>query len=232
MTNERSPTPIGELAAELFLARLRGQGFRTSNRHIVDYLPADVSEPLFDALLELADQQVAIRIPTDGGADRIEQLQAIHDEHYDIVPFLVDEEPGEKQRNRGTEGFASCLRDHYSVDAARPRLLVAITTHGNETQKSAQDALADQALVTLDALLEQVLTRAQVPKISPLAEVAKVYATHQSTEARWPRVVERFETYVDAVRHLSALWNKAVDFPSWDAFYPTRARTSRAASIA
>lgn len=202
MTNGRSPTPVGELAAELFLARLRGQGFRTSNRHIVDYLPPDVSEPLFDALLELADQQVAIRIPTDGGADRIENLQAIHDEHYDIVPFLVDEAPGEQQRNRGTEGFASCLRDHYSVDAARPRLLVAITTHGNETQKSAQDALADQALVTLDALLEQVLTRAQVPKVSSLAEVAKVYATHQSAEARWPRVVERFETYVDDVASL------------------------------
>ncbi len=202
MTNGLSPTPIGELAALLFLERLHGQGFRTSNRHIVDYLPPDVSEPLFNALLELADHQVAIRIPTDGGADRIEHLQAIHDDHYDVVPFLVEDAPGKDARNRGTEGFASCLRDHYSVDAPRPRLLVAITTHGNETQKSAQDALADQALITLDALLEQVLTQAQVPKTSPLAEVAKVYATHQSTEARWPRVVERFETYVDAVASL------------------------------
>ncbi|MEZ4361609.1 MAG: FtsK/SpoIIIE domain-containing protein [Kofleriaceae bacterium] len=202
MTNGRSPTPIGELAALLFLERLHGQGFRTSNRHIVDYLPPDVSAPLFEALLDLTDHQVEIRIPTDGGDDRIEQLQAIRDDHYDVVPFLVDEAPGKNARNRGTEGFASCLRDHYSVDAARPRLLVAITTHGNETQKSAQDALADQALITLDALLEQVLARAQVPKTSPLAEVAKVYAMHQSAEERWPRVVERFEKYVDDVASL------------------------------
>lgn len=199
--NVRSPTPLGELAAELFLLRLRGQGFRTSNRHIVDYLPADVSEPLFDALLELADQQVALRIPTDGGADRTEQLQAIRGDNYDIVPFLVTDDPGTK-RNSGTEGFASCLRDYCSVEATRPRLLVVVTTHGNETQKSAQDALADQALVTLDLLLEQILTRAEVPKASPLVQLAKVYRAHQSPEARWPRVVERFETYVDDVATL------------------------------
>src|SRR5688572_11690721 len=105
-SNGHGPTPVGVLAANLLLERLRGQGFRTSNRHIVDYLPPDVGEPLFDALLDLADQQVALRIPTDGGADRMEYLQALRDElcDYEIVPFLVVDKPGSKP-NSGTEGF-------------------------------------------------------------------------------------------------------------------------------
>jgi hypothetical protein len=198
-----TPLSLGELSAELFLKRVKEQGFRTSNRHLVDYLPKDVSGVLFTALLAHAHAEVEVHVPEDGGGERRVKLAAIDAGEYEVVPYLVNDSRGEDplgaHSNWGSEGFASCLRDHYAVNAPRPRLLVVITAEGNETQKSAQDLLADKLLLTLDQLLTAVVDRAGAPPDSLLRTVAEVYRRHQAPEARWPRVVEEFERYVDIV---------------------------------
>ncbi|WP_158617668.1 hypothetical protein [Corallococcus sp. CA049B] len=195
--------PLGELSAELLLRRVKEQGFRTSNRHLVDYLPKDVSGVLFSALLSRARAEAEVHVPQDGGGERRVRLAAIDEGAYEVIPYLVSDTHGEGDlsvgTNRGSEGFASCLRDHYSVNAPRPRLLVVITAEGNETQKSAQDLLADKMLLTLEQLLTAVIDRVGAPPESPLRKVAEVYRRHQSPEARWPRVFEEFERYVETV---------------------------------
>lgn len=192
---------IGELAAELFLRRLGEQGFRSSNRHIVDYLPTEVGHALFTALLSRTHEAVDVRLPDDHGGDRIVPMRAVRHGAVDVLPYLVTAigDPTPTSANCGSEGYASCLRDHYAIDAQRSRLLVVITNEGNETQKSARDAPADLALVTLEQLLQEVLDRSMAPPDSPLRRVAEVYRAHQDERAPWARVVEDFERYVETV---------------------------------
>lgn len=200
MHPDRHPSPIGELAAELFLKRLQEQGFSTSNRHIVDYLPPEVAEGLFDALLQLSDTPVIVTLTDAQEVHRVEML-GIRRDGIDVLPYLVV--PPESERpastNCGSEGYASSLRDHYAVDAERPRLLVVLTTSAIETQKSAQDALADRALITLELLLQEVLDRSQINNQSPLRRVAEAYRCHQDAKRPWERVVEVFQEYVGEV---------------------------------
>lgn len=200
MHPDTEPTPIGELAALVFLDRLDAQGLVTSNRHIVDYLPGDVSEALFDALLQLTDESVPVTITDDAAVRRVE-MHAIRRPNVDVLPYLVlpTGSPRPPSVNAGSEGFASSLRDHYAVDADRPRLLVVLTPSAIETQKSAQDALADRALVTLDHLLGAVLDRSHVRSDAPLRKVADAYRVHQPEERPWARIVEYFQQYVDTV---------------------------------
>jgi hypothetical protein len=200
MHPDAQPSPLGELVAEVFLERLQEQGFRSSNRHMVDYLPTEVGVALACALLELTETEVPVRLPDDAGGERIVQMKAIPRAGLDVLPYLVvpDTDPSIGS-NQGTEGYASCLRDHYAVDALRPRLLVVITPEGNETQNSARDTLADKALVTLEHLLQAILERSSVPRESPLVGVAGAYRAHQGERVRWERMIEDFQSYVDEV---------------------------------
>lgn len=200
MHPELQPSPLGELAAELFLKRLHDQGFATSNRHIVDYLPGEVSETLFDALLQVADALVTVTL-TDGDMVRQVLMHGIRREGVDILPYLVATTDSGRAPNPncGSEGYASSLRDHYAVNAEQPRLLVVLTASPIETQKSAQDALADRALITLDLLLREVLDRSHVSPDAPLRDVALAYRRHQDEGRSWERVVEVFQKYVDEV---------------------------------
>jgi hypothetical protein len=208
-------TPIGLLTADVFRARLRALGLRSSTRLVVDYLPAEVAASFFEALVELADHSVEINIPTDGTDVRSESLQAISDGTYDIIPFrVVPTRTAGRAENVGTEGFASCLRDHFATGEARPRVLVVITASTIETQRSAQDARADRQLISLDGLLSAVLDLERVPSASPLRKVAKAYLVHRDEAVGWTRLVRDFEQYVENVatlpqveqgRHLSDL---------------------------
>ena len=200
MNADTPPTPIGELAADLFLKQLAAQGFRSSNRHVIDYLPATVGQALFAALMQLTDDQVPIRITDESSDGQVVLMPAIRQAHVDILPYLVDPPDGQHASlNQGTRAYASCLRDCYAVDAKRPRLLVVITPESNETLKSAQDVLADVALITLEKLLHDVLDNSQVARDAPLRNVAKVYYTYHDEAEGWDRVIERFQQYVDAV---------------------------------
>lgn len=202
MSVRAHPTPIGELGASVVLKTLRGQAFRSSNRHIVDYLPTEVADDVFAALLELAD--TAVTVPVSLAPDECIAMRALSAEldGFDVVPYLVGPPGVGAGTNCGTEGFASYLRDYYAVDANKPRLLVVFTPSGIETQKSAQDALADAKLLSLEALLAEVCNRALVPLDSPIRAVADVYRAYQSEQAEWPRVVEAFEKFVDTVGDL------------------------------
>lgn len=208
MTKNVTPLPdrLGVLCADLLRERLDAQVFRTSNRHIIDYLPDDVGERLFDALLERADRHVSVRVEQDDGSWRPQQLRAFSDttDSYDLIPFLVDPTASTNtaaldRANRGTEGFASYLRDGYAVDAERPRLLLVITPSGIETQKSAQDLLADEALITLERVLQQVLDERGASSQSHLRAVAKAYHHHQPADVPWTKAVDTFDRYVEEV---------------------------------
>jgi hypothetical protein len=198
--SDTSPTPVGLLAAEVFLRRLRALGLRSSSRLVVDYLPDGVGRAFFDALLQVPDVTVDVQVPGDGDGVRTETLYAISGEGYDVVPWLVVE-PTEiaGEPNRGTEGFASCLRDHFATGEQRPRILVVVTAATIETQKSAQDARADRTLITLDLLLDAILDRDSVPADSPLRQVARAYRAHRGESVGWVRLVEDFEKYVETV---------------------------------
>jgi hypothetical protein len=198
--SESSSMPVGVIAAEVFLTRLRALGLRSSSRLVVDYLPDGVSRAFFAALVERADASVDVTIPGDSSGARTEALFAIADEGFDIIPWLVV--PPEKvwrAPNRGSEGFASTLRDHFATGEARPRILVVITAATIETQKSAQDTRADRAMITLDLLLDEVLDQASVPAGSPLRTVARAYRAHRGDAVEWVRFLEAFQRYVDAV---------------------------------
>jgi hypothetical protein len=196
---------LGELAAELFRLRLIEQGFRTSNRHVVDYLPPDVAAALFAGLLELTESPVTLHLVDDAGTMRSVTMRAmpllVGEHRLDVLPYRVlrEDDPAECTPNQGSEAYASHLRDHFAVGADHPRLLVVITSTGNETQKSAQDLLADQRLVSLDRLLQLVLDRSSVPPTSPLRTVARAFEAHSSDDQGWERRVEDFQAYVDAV---------------------------------
>lgn len=201
MHPETSPAPIGVLTADLFLKQIDAQRLRSSNRHIIDYLPVKIGQALFDALAQLTDRQVPIRITDDSNEERVVLMPAIGQGDVDILPYLVVE-PGEGRRaglDRGSREYASCLRDCYAIDAERARLLVIITPESNETLKSAQDVSADAQLITLEKLLHDVLDNSQVDKSSPLRRVAEVYRVYQADRTDWDRSVEKFQTYVDAV---------------------------------
>lgn len=200
MHSDTSPTAIGELTADLFLKQLAAQGIRSSNRHVIDYLPPTVGQALFVALMQLTDTEVPVRITDESSQGRVVLMPAIRQAQVDILPYLVDPPAGERPTlNQGSQAYASCLRDCYAVDAERPRLLVIITPEVNETLKSAQDVLADVELITLEKLLQDVLDNSHVAKDAPLRKVAVVYRAYQDERAGWDRVVERFQTYVDAV---------------------------------
>jgi hypothetical protein len=199
-------TPFGLLAADVFRARLRALGLRSSTRLVVDYLPGDVAAAFFDALMENADETVEVHIPNDA-ADRVtEMLFALHEGGYDLIPFRVsppDEVGGEP--NHGSEGFASCLRDHFATGESRPRVLVVVTASTIETQRSAQDARADRQLLTLDGLLGAVLDHERVPAESPLRKVARAYRAHRDESVGWMPLVQDFEGYVEKVAPLPAV---------------------------
>lgn len=197
-----SPSPLGVFCAETLLRRIRQLSLTSSNRHVLDYLPRDAAKALFEALLAKADRTVAIPIPNDADHEDFVRLAAIHLERADLVPFLVEDSSSVTAgatRNRGSEGFASCLRDHHAVGAERPRYLLTITSQGNETQKSAQDSTGDKILLDLRSVLDAVLDLRGVPADSPLRSVAAVYLAFRRRGESWTSVVQRWQGYVDEV---------------------------------
>jgi hypothetical protein len=171
---------LGLRCAEALLTRIDQQSIISSNRHVVDHLPGEAAAALFTALAAQANHHVIIPIVDDNGQRREVTLAALRRSRADLIPFFVEEPPRgalslDIASNRGSKGFASCLRDHYAVDADRPRCLLTITPRGNETQKSAQDAPADQALIDLRLLLHTALDEQGVDAADPLRRVADVY---------------------------------------------------------
>ncbi|KIG19094.1 Cell division protein FtsK [Enhygromyxa salina] len=199
------PVPFGESCCRVFLRRVCAQGQRTSNRHIVDYLPPKVAEALHAGLIEVADNEVSFDVRADNGEVTREVLAAIPVPELDaeLIAILVVAEgrasTGTFTQNTVTEGFASYLRDHYVDGADRHRFLVTITAEGNETQKSAQDLLADSELLSLGLLLQDILAHRGLASSQSLCDVASVYHVYNRHELDWQSVTARFERYIDEV---------------------------------
>ena len=193
---------LGERCAEAVLRRIDQQAVSSSNRMMLDQLPAEAAAALFDALIARSTHEVVIPIFDDAGQRSEVRLAALRRPNADLVPFFVDDSrgkglAGEGGANRGSEGFASCLRDYYAAGAERPRHLLTITPRGNETQRSAQDAHADQALIDLRVLLHSVLDEHGATTDDPLRRVADIYLSFQKRDATWQGILDRWERYVD-----------------------------------
>lgn len=209
-TNATIPVPFGDACARVFLRRVREQGQRSSNRHMVDYLPADVAVVLHAGLLELADVEIDLTVILDDGRSVIQRLAGVYVEELDadLIPIFMRSRSSvigstdlNGRMNIATEGFASYLRDHYVDGAQRNRFLVTIASEGNETQKSAQDLIADRALLSLEGLLLDVLDQAEVSATSQLRQVALVYHAYHVDAPNWASTLEVFEEYIAEVAH-------------------------------
>ncbi len=201
-------TSLGLRCAEAVLQRIDQQSLTSSNRHVLDHLPREAATALFAALMSQADHQVVLSIVDDNGQRQDVRLEALRRSRADLIPFLVEEPqrcpaPLERGSNSGSEGFASCLRDHYAVDAERPRYLLTITPRGNETQKSAQDTPADHALLDLHLLLHTALDELGVDAEDPLRRVADVYLSCQGRNETWSSILSRWDSYIERVRGLT-----------------------------
>lgn len=204
--NTSPPSMLGVRCAETLLRRIEQLSIASSNRHVIDYLPSEAATALFEALMARADQEVSVPIPDDNGRDADVQLAALQLSRAQLIPFFVTEPSRAAAsgglKNRGSEGFASCLRDHYAVGAKEPRYLLTITSLGNETQKSAQDATSDKVLVDLGLLLNNVLDARGIAADAPLRRVADVYLAFRSRGDSWSDIHARWERYVGEVATL------------------------------
>lgn len=220
-----TPSPLGIFCADTLLKRIQQLSIASSNRHLLDYLPPEVATALFTALLARTDRTITVPIPNEAGADHLAELRALRLERADLVPFLVEDSSGKTAggaQNRGSEGFASCLRDYNAIGAERPRYLLTITTQGNETQKSAQDVTGDKILLDLGAVLNTVLDARDVAQTSSLRSVAAVYLAFRRRGESWSTIVTRWEKYVQEVASLSDE-EQGARLPLLGCFLPDRA---------
>ena len=118
---------FGLRCAETLLRRIDQLSIGSSNRHVIDYLPHEAATALFETLIARTDHEVAVLIPNDSGPEASARLAALRLARADLIPFLVEEPKAAaaSSRNRGSEGFASCLRDHYAVGQPRTPACIA-----------------------------------------------------------------------------------------------------------
>ena len=156
MTDELRPL-ASQIIADLFLERLDGLPFKTANKQIIDYLSEEVAELLYSALFEYCDRQIEIGIGRSDGVPA--HLRCFSWGDLTVIPFRALEvvPAGTATSNRGSTGFASSLRDHFAQGSNERRMLVTVTSRGNETQKSAQDIRADETLLTCRSVLGKLL---------------------------------------------------------------------------
>jgi len=191
---------IAYVAASLFLDGLSDLGLHTPNKIVVDYLPADIADLLFDALMEFCDMNVGVDVGRDDGD--VVTLAAIEYDGAEVIPYraggraLDGRDPG---NNLGSTGFASSLRDYFATDASRPRQLVTITSRGNETQKSAQDRPADQTLVTLRKLIHFLRDEQGCSSQAPAGQALDVLLDIEDEQVCWRDVFARCERYLAAI---------------------------------
>lgn len=192
--------PLQYLLARRVLETLESQGGQVSTRIVVDNLPADITDLLFEALLELADTEVGIMMPDDDGAMQRFPLLGIPWGERELVPFLVAKRPHTPrpgaENNTGSVGFASALRDHYAVGAERERVLLVLTAAGNETQKSARDTKADAVLVDLVGLLDEARRDVGVQGDPALERIGEVYLAYRQADEPWRDTVGRYRAYL------------------------------------
>ena len=191
---------IASLLADLFLKGLGSLSLQSPNKVVVDYLPPRFADLLFHALVEYTDREVQIDIGRSDGK-RI-ALKAIEYEGAEVLPIRADGEVVANQdagNNLCTTGFASSLRDHFAQGASRPRQLVTITARGNETQKSAQDSLADESLITLRKLLHKLRDDHGIAAKAPAGRAIDVLLDVEDDDVEWMELFARCERYLSAV---------------------------------
>jgi hypothetical protein len=226
LASSPNTSSLGARCLDALFRRMDEQAISSSNRHMVDHLPPEAAWALFETMVSRADRHLAVQVPDDNGGERTIELGAVGRPRGDVIPFLVEEgrEPSgqtELPSNRGTEGFASCLRDYFASGADRPRFLVTVTPRGNETQKSARDVPADRALVDLPLILSMVLDEKGVAPDDPLRRVARVYLAFQISGEAWDVILSRWESFVKEAVGLSAEEQGAM-LPKLGCFLPDR----------
>ena len=193
-------TLAAQLLGDLFLERLDGLALKTSNKQVIDYLAADVAELLHEALIEYCDREIELQIGrADGEPVR---LQCFGWESVTVIPFraLGSVDGSNLTANRGSTGFASALRDHFAQGTNERRMLVTITDRGNETQKSAQDARADESLLRRDGLLLRLLQEHGREDDSAARRVVEVLLSVEPESASWLDLVGRVLRWLEATK--------------------------------
>lgn len=187
------------VAAERFKRRLLSLASR-SGRYVIDYLTPQIAMRIFRSLMELADLDLVVEVAGDDGLRDKHRLRAVRADAFDILPLLVDTAPDGD--NVVTEGFASCLRDHFTAGSERDRLLVVFTQQGNETQKSAKEARADARIISLDQLIDELLDYQDVAPESPgspqpIREVARAFLATLPKNPSWEDAFKRMERFLE-----------------------------------
>lgn len=206
---------FGELAAETLLDRLASlsravSGDETSSKHVVDYLPFRERRALFGGLADRSRAEVEIVVEDD----RFE-LQALELGEALVIPFLVDEADtwsGPAAENAGSSGFSCALRDYFSVGADRPRILVTLTEHGNETQESARETAVDRELLSFEALCDRLVARYGFDQNSHMQKLVDRYVRYSSSAEAWDERLGRLADFLKVVEDRDPdAWGEELD---------------------
>ncbi|MCB9662367.1 MAG: hypothetical protein H6726_32305 [Sandaracinaceae bacterium] len=190
---------FGTLAADL-LKRHLDHEVAASTKVVIDYLSEAERNALHRALMteatrtiELAARQASYR------------LKALPGAYVDLLPVLERAKGTvDPDANQGTDGFASALRDHFASGmGARPRVLVTITSEGNETQRSASDSAVDRGLITRRALCEALWTKRGRELSASQAGVLEPFLRREDTaRSSLPETIGKLSRFLDRLEQL------------------------------
>lgn len=197
---------VGELGAEMILEGLVDNGLTSSSTKIIlDALARPERVDIFEHMLATSEHVLSIPDPETQAPHQLRALSGGEGAFW-VIPFLVDSTSRlEESSNRGTEAFASRLRDFFSAGASEEvRVLLVFTESGNETQQSARDGGVDRDLVTLPELTERLLSRRGMASDDSMQRVAKVYLKARglnhgfdgAIEEGWAKTLARLDAYL------------------------------------
>jgi hypothetical protein len=163
---------FSELAATSLIDALAAQP--ESDRFLITGVPGEDLADTFRAVLARAS---AKRTFISGPGAPSAELRVLESEDRAvIVPYLVQDPPPAKLReNRGSQGYASALRDHYNDAAADGEriILLVFDARPNETLTSTMNQVLGESALGLEQLLRVALA---IPEGAPqgLVRVAAV----------------------------------------------------------
>lgn len=203
-TSTHDTNILGKLSADVLLDRLEATPVTTSSKHVIEHLREPERTALFQELLRRSQAEIELAASTETTSDVSDSpkttLEIVSCGPVDILPFFVERDskksPGP---NRGTEAFASRLRDFFATGVKeRPRALLTLTPAGNETQRSAADPLVDRKLLTLEGLTEKLLEQRGVAADDRRREPIKLLLDRTPEELPWEQTLRRIDEFLEA----------------------------------
>lgn len=209
---------VGELSADALLNALKRRTTATSSKHVIEHLREADREALFRELLARCDGELAVQLPEE---EVTATLRFVPFGSLEVIPFFVARDIAAEgvTPNRGTNDFASSLRDYFSVGAERPRVLLTLTPEGNETQRSASDPLIDRELLTLRSLAEQLMAKSSVGEGDPRRRPIELVLDRTPKERPWEETLARIQDFLE-VTDDAPLADVGGELPRLGCFYP------------